>query len=221
MTDLPSLYDGPHSSIVGATGSGKSTLAAALYREAPGVAIYIDPSGDETVRGRTIDYSAGETLEPSDLVESDRLRLIPPDGTGTEDDIRFMAGLQASLFAIGERIPHERGKFYVFVDEAHEMAPLNASGDNPVVRMAKRGRSHNIRLFLVSQSPADMSKKAVKQVRYHVIFALNDYSLDYLKRYGLPSDAVDDRVGSPDGHKFVVYDGYELSGPMKLDSSAV
>lgn len=222
--EIPEVYDGPHSSIVGATGSGKSTLAKALFDAAPGTAIYVDPSGNDMEATRAdfnIRLNEGDALQPEAFAENRRIRIVPPDGTGTEDDFAAMSGLQRLLFDIGENIPHERGKFYVFIDEAHEVAPLSASGKNPVVRMAKRGRAHNIRLFLVSQSPADMSKKAVKQVRYHVVFALNDYSLDYLKRYGMPAESVEAAVESPDTHKFVIYDGYDLSGPYRLDSAYV
>lgn len=214
------IYDGPHSSVVGATGSGKSTLAASLYRNAPGVAVYVDPSGDENVPGHTVDLRE-TTFDPADMAEHSRIRVILPDGTGTDDDRVAMSRIQQILFELGNEIPNEKGRFYLFIDEAHEVAPLNADGDNPVVRLAKRGRSHNVRLFLISQSPADMSKKAVKQVRYHVVFALNDYSLDYLKRYGMPDEKVKSAVGSPDDHKFIIYDGYDLDGPFKLDESEV
>lgn len=219
MPDI-NLYDGPHSTVVGATGSGKSTLAAALYRNAPGVSIYIDPSGDETVPGETVDLRETE-FDASVFADSRRVRVILPDGTGTEADMRAMDTIQQTLFALGSEIPNENGRFYLFIDESHEVAPLGAGGDNPVVRIAKRGRSHNIRLFLVSQSPADLSKKAVKQVHYHTVFALNDYSLDYLKRYGMPSEKVEEMVGRPDAHKFVIYDGYDLDGPYRLDESEV
>lgn len=217
MSELPDLYDGPHSDIVGTTGSGKTTLAARLYDNAPGVAIYVDPSGEVPVGGRVVDMSDGDAFDPAVLAENRRVVIIPPDGTGTEADLRFMNRLQEALFAIGDEIPHNRGRFYLFVDEAHEFAPLHADGDNPIIRIAKRGRKRNIRLFMVSQSPADMSKKAVKQMEYHVIFAVNDYDADYLKRYGMPADEVKAAVGSPDEHKFVVYDGFNLSGPFRLD----
>lgn len=217
MTELPDLYDGPHADIVGTTGSGKTTLAARLYDNAPGVAIYVDPSGEVPVGGRVVDMSDGDAFDPAVLAENRRVVIVPPDGTGTEADMRFMNRLQEALFAIGDEIPHNRGRFYLFVDEAHEFAPLHAEGDNPIIRMAKRGRKRNIRLFMVSQSPADMSKKAVKQMEYHVIFAINQYDGDYLKRYGMPSDEIREAVGSPDEHKFVVYDGFAVSGPFRLD----
>lgn len=225
MTDgIPEIYDGPHSSIVGATGSGKSTLAKSMFDAAPGTAIYVDPSGADMDASRAdvnIDLSDGDSYDPEIFAEARRIRIIPPDGTGTDEDFAAMSALQSLLFDIGENIPHENGKFYVFVDEAHEVAPLGAPGDNPIVRIAKRGRSHNVRLFLISQSPADMSKKAVKQVHYHVVFALNDYSLDYLKRYGMPSEAVESSVDGPGSYKFVIYDGYDLTGPFRLDEAYV
>ena len=217
-TEIPDLYDGPHTSIVGTTGSGKSTLAIALFENAPGRAIYVDPTGDEDVRAdATLDLREDQ-FNPAIFAENRRIRLILPDGTGTDADMAAMAAIQISLFEIGSEIPHEDGRFYLFIDEAHEVAPLHADGDNPVIRIAKRGRSHNVRLFLISQSPADMSKKAVKQVYYHTVFALNDYSLDYLKRYGMPDETVESAVGSPKDHKFVIYDGYRVDGSYRLDS---
>lgn len=215
------LYDGPHVDIVGATGSGKSTVANSLYKHAPATAIYIDPSAEEEVQGTTIDYRDGETFDAQVLGESRRIRIIPPHGTGTEEDMEMMAELQAVLFQLGGSISHQDGRFYVFIDEAHEFTPLHAEGTNPVVRMAKRGRKRNIRLFLVSQSPADMSKKAVKQMNYHMVFALNDYSIDYLKRYGMPADAVKRATGHKDEHKFVIWDGFDLTGPYRLDEKHV
>lgn len=214
------IYDGPHSTVVGATGSGKSTLAASLYRNSPGVAIYVDPSGDETVRGHTVDLR-DETFDPALMSEHRRIRVILPDGTGTERDMAAMDKIQETLFALGSEIPNEDGRFYLYIDEAHEVAPKDADGHNPVVRLAKRGRSHNVRLFLISQSPADLSKKAVKQVHYHVIFAVNDYSKRYLKMYQMPADRIAEAVGDPGTHRFVVYDGYNLGGPFKLDDSEV
>lgn len=215
--ELPDLYEGPHVDIVGTTGSGKTTLAARLYDEAPGVAIYVDPSGEVPVGGYTIDMSDGETFDPAILAEHSRIVIIPPDGTGTEADMNFINRLQSVLFALGDEIPGEDGRFYVFVDEAHEFAPLHADGSNAIIRMAKRGRKRNMRLFMVSQSPADMSKKAVKQMEYHVIFAVNEYDADYLKRYGMPADRIRETVGRPEEHQFVVYDGFDLRGPFRLD----
>lgn len=215
--ELPDLYDGPHSDIVGATGSGKTTLAARMYENAPGVAIYVDPSGEVPVNGAVVDMSEGEAFDPSVLAENRRIVIIPPDGAGSEADMRFIEQLQSALFSIGDEIPHNDGRFYVFIDEAHEFAPLHADPSNPIIRMSKRGRKRNIRLFMVSQSPADMSKKAVKQMKYHVIFAVNDYDSEYLDRYGMPADEIKERLGRPDEHRFVIYDGFDLDGPFKLD----
>ena len=90
MSELPDLYDGPHADIVGTTGSGKTTLAARMYENAPGVAIYVDPSGEVPVGGYVVDMSDGDAFDPADLAEHRRIVVIPPDGTGTEADMRFM-----------------------------------------------------------------------------------------------------------------------------------
>lgn len=216
------LYNSPHADIVGATGSGKSTLALALFEAAPGVAFYVDPSGDETGVGDvTIDYSEGEHFDPAILQEHNRIRIIPPHGTGTDEDMAFLNAFTAQLFELGEALPHDKGRFFVFVDEAHEFAPLHAPGDNPLIRIAKRGRKRNIRFYPVSQSPADMSKKMVKQMNYHVVFALNNYSIDYLKNYGMPADEIKATVGHKSEHKFVIFDGFDLYGPFKLSEDYV
>lgn len=215
------LADGPHTTIAGVTGSGKSTFAHALHKATPGVSIYVNPDAERGVAGVTIDMSKGDALDLSIIQDASRINLIPPDGTGTEADMDAIERLQAGLFALGENIPHDEPRFFVFIDEAHEFAPLHTEGDNPVVRLMKRGRRHNCRVFIVSQSPADLSKKAVKQSNYHVVFAVNDYSESYLKRIGLPAEAIKTTVGAPENHRFVVYDGYNVVGPLKLKEEYV
>lgn len=208
------IYDGPHTDIVGTTGSGKSSLAKHLYREAPGYGIYVNTGAESDVPGHTVDISRGDTWDISLLNDHSRLNVIPEGEP--EADAELMARIQADLFALGENIDHERGRFYVFVDEAHEYAPLSAEGDNPVVRMAKRGRRHNVRLFPISQAPADLSKAVVREANYHVIFAIGTYSENYFKNYGMPADEIQEAVGKPSEHKFVIYDDFEVYGPFRL-----
>lgn len=213
--DFPgNVYDGPHTDIVGTTGSGKSSLAKHLYRNAPGFAIYVNTGAESDVTGHTVDLARGDTFDISLLSEHSRLNVIPVGEP--EADMELMAEIQAGLFRLGENIPHEKGRFYVFVDEAHEYAPLSAAGDNPVVRMAKRGRRHNIRLFPISQAPADLSKAVVREANYHIIFAIGTYSENYFKNYGMPADEIQEKVGKPDEHKFIIYDDFDVFGPYRL-----
>lgn len=213
MNDI-NIYDGPHTDIVGTTGSGKSSLAKHLYREAPGFAVYVNTGAESDIPGHTVDIAKGDDWDISLLNDHSRINLIPVGEP--EADAELMRRLQADLFALGENIPHENGRFYVFVDEAHEYAGLQAEGDNPVVRMAKRGRRHNVRLFPISQAPADLSKAVVREANYHVIFAIGTYSENYFKNYGMPAEEIRNRVGHKDEHKFVIYDDFEISGPFRL-----
>lgn len=210
------IYDGPHTDIVGTTGSGKSSLAKHLYREAPGYAVYINTGAETDVSGLTVDVARGDTWSPELLSESRRINVIPAGEP--EADMELIAQIQTDLFALGEAIGHEKGRFYVFVDEAHEYAPLSAAGDNPVVRMAKRGRRHNVRLFPISQAPADLSKAVVRECNYHVIFAIGTYSENYFKNYGMPADEIREAVGHKDNHRFVIYDDFEVHGPYRLSA---
>ena len=208
------LYDGPHTDIVGTTGSGKSSLAKYLYRECPGIGIYINTGAESDVSGYTVDIANGDAWDISLIHEHDRINLIP---TGDpETDVELLNVIQNDLFAVGSEIEHDKGRFFVFVDEAHEYAPLSAEGDNPVVRMAKRGRRHNVRLYPISQAPADLSKSVVRECNYHVIFAIGTYSENYFKRYGMPADEIRTAIGHKDEHKFVVYDDFELHGPFRI-----
>lgn len=212
------LFDGPHTDIVGTTGSGKSTFARHLYRESPGVAIYVNTGAESGVDGHTVDISRGDTFDPKDFAEHRRINLIP---AGDESDEDLIRAVQETLFNLGKEIPHEKGRFYVFIDEAHEYAPLQADKNNPVVRMAKRGRRHNVRLFPISQSPSDLSKAVVRECNYHVIFAIGTYSENYFKNYGMPADEIRAAVGHKDEHKFVVYDDFDVHGPYRLSSEAL
>ena len=212
------IYDGPHTDIVGTTGSGKSTLALHLYESAPGIAIYVNTDAEAGVPGYTVDIGRGDRFDASVFAEHSQINFIPP---GDETDIEVLEDLQKTLFELGENIPHESGRFHVFVDEAHEYAGNSADKTNPLVRMAKRGRRHNVRLFPISQSPSDMSKQVVRECNYHIIFAIGTYSENYFKSYGMPADKIRNAVGHKDEHKFVVYDDFEVHGPYRLSASEV
>lgn len=219
--DRADLYDGPHVGVVGATSSGKTTLSIHLYENAPvGKAIFFHQDPNDTMAADVVvDYSNGDTWDLSVLQEGNRIEILAP---ADEDSARVVLGqIQADLFEIGRQIPHDNPRFYLFVDEAHEYAGLNAEADNPLVRVAKRGRRHNIRLFVISQSPADVSKKVLKQANYHVIFAMGTFSKTYFDTYSIPFDDVRDALGDPEEHRFMVFDDFKLYGPFKLPPEAI
>lgn len=212
------LYAGPHTGVVGTTGSGKSTFAKHLYEEAPGIGIYVNTGAEGDVPGYTVDIERGDTFDPAVMDEHRRINLIP---AGDESDMELLTQLQEILFAIGSEIPHERGRFFVFVDEVHEYAGLSAEPDNPVVRMAKRGRRHNVRLYPISQSPSDVSKSVLRECSYQIIFAIGTYSENYFRTYGMPADEIRNAVGHKNEHKFVIWDDFDFYGPYKLDSAVI
>lgn len=223
MTDFnrAELYDAPHVSIVGATGSGKTTLGIHLYENVPtGKAIFVHQDPNDTMDADVrIDYERGDEWDLQALREGDHIEIIMPmDEERATDEL---ARLQTDLFDIARQIPHDKPRFYVFVDEAHEYAGINAQDDNPLVRMAKRGRRFNIRLFLLSQSPADVSKKAMKQASFHVIFPIGTFSKTYFDTYKIPFDEVKMKVGAPKSHKWVVWDDFAVRGPFKLPQEVV
>ena len=218
MTFEGDIYDGPHTSVVGTTGSGKSTLALHLYESAPGIAIYVNTDAESGVPGHTVDIGKGDRFDASIFNDHRRINLIPAGDSG---DLELLAVLQATLFEVGDNIPHEDGRFYVFVDEAHEYAGNHADKDNPLVRLAKRGRRHNVRLFPISQSPSDMSKAVVRECNYHIIFAIGTYSENYFRTYGMPADEIQEKVGHKSEHRFVIYDDFEVHGPYRLNSGVV
>lgn len=219
--DRSDLYDAPHVGVVGATGSGKSTLGFHLFEHTPtGKAVFIvnDPN-DTPAAGHVVDYEKGGSWDVRLFQEHERVVLVmPPDESQA---LTVLREIQRDLFALGRQMNHDKPRFYVFVDECHEFADNNADDDNPLIRMAKRGRRYNCRLFMLSQSPADVSKKALKQADYQCVFALGTYEKTYFGTYGMPYDEITEKVGHKDEHRFIVWDDYEVHGPYKLPPGAV
>lgn len=221
MFERADLFDAPHVSIVGATGSGKTTFAMHLFENIPvGKALFIHQDPNDTMDAEVrIDYEHGDSWDVAMLQKFDSIDIVMPmDEDAAREEL---ARIQSDLFTIARNIPHDKPRFYVFVDEVHEYADLHADDENPVVRMAKRGRRFNTRLYMISQSPADVSKKAMKQASYHVIFAIGTFSKTYFDTYRIPFEDVRKMVGSPEDHNFVVWDDFELHGPMSLDAEVV
>ena len=79
--------------------------------------------------------------------------------------------------------------YVVVIDEAHLFVPEGeGSPCKQIIREGVRiGRHHGIALVLMTQSPVDIDKRAIRQCNTRLVFALEPDQLDAIR--GVRSDA--------------------------------
>lgn len=106
-----------------------------------------------------------------------------------------------------------RGDVVFVCDEAQEYAPQGGA-PGPLEQVARRGRSKGVWLWAVSQHPADLSKKVMRQLGKVFLFEM-PWSSPYFATYKIPQDELKERLAAGGAYSYCVWDGLDLSGPFK------
>ena len=196
-----------HRGFFGSTGSGKTTLAEYMGRQSDGLVVFFNAQ-EESLRSA---WAA--------CGKNDRLDVVVPSGRAalrnyipSADD--EMAQLELNVL-VNRMFALPATKTVLIVDEAQVYAP-EGKDQGALQKVARRGRRYNIELWTVSQHPADISKKVVRQLHEHYIFELR-YSDEYLKKYGIDADKLHQIHKERGKYSYAVWNGADLRGCDPLD----
>lgn len=192
-----------HEFVCGLPGSGKTHHAIRLAREHRGAVIVVDPQDDPDLPWPRADASNswGQIWEAAGR---GGVRFVP-----AMDDQR--ANRELRLIAQRLLHPHQR-ELLVVVDEAHIYAP-EGKPVGPLHQLARRGRRFGVRLVLISQRPADLSKGLVLLSARHTIFT--SFEGPYLSKYGINGEELRRRLLAGGEHAYCTWDMATLQGPFR------
>lgn len=197
-----------HRLVVGTTGSGKTVYARHRALEHRGPVIVLDPQDDADAWPYPRADYRNTWSQIWRAARAGGVVYVP-----SAND--YIARLEADMLL--QRLfdyYKDDAPVLVVADEAHAFAP---EGGRPSLlwQIARRGRTWGIWLLAVSQSPADLTKKVVKQCARHVVFALTDFETPYFERYHLPIETIRARLAQGGQYSYVEWDGQDLRGPFR------
>ena len=97
------------------------------------------------------------------------------------------------LFRIGAHLPKRTIWCNLFVDEAHEIAPLH-DDNNPLNRIATKGLRYGIALTCMTQRPASLHNTTLTQAKNHFFFNINFYETPYFSKFKLPFEQIEEHI---------------------------
>jgi len=199
-----------HLFINGITRSGKTYFANYLHKNFEGTSIFVtDPQENETsiygfeMNRKTRNY---EQLEEYD----NKIKYQPH--WNEEYALKEIEALYNMSSKVTEPIR-------IFIDEIHLYAPQELRKRSVIDKMFKTGLKSNVQIVGISQSPSDVRKKLIKQIRTHLIFETNIYEHDYLKTKGIPIEKIE-KLNRIDYGLFK-FSGKQLTGPFQLSNGKI
>lgn len=172
-----------HIGVLGATRSGKTYFSdKKIHRAFKGPSIFCHFHDPQT----TI---SGAQADKNDSVEVLRAGILIKKA---KINYELSSNPAQALKEIG-LIYHYAKKFntwvQIIIDEAHRLIPEGGK-QNIIDDAIRDGLKHKVRIVLISQSPADIRKKSLKQVDTLYIFRLNVWEDSYLKDKGMDPQEV-------------------------------
>ncbi|MBT9145816.1 MAG: hypothetical protein DDT42_01693 [candidate division WS2 bacterium] len=82
--------------------------------------------------------------------------------------------------------------YVIFIDEAHLFVPQDESSKQIIRESVRIGRHHGICIVLITQSPMDIDKKAIRQCNTRLLFAIEPDQLQSIQ--GVKADATQEMI---------------------------
>jgi DNA helicase HerA-like ATPase len=205
LTPAPGLLDDGHLVILGLTGSGKSYLMHRLIEQWEGATFTVDPQ-DEGLPGDLV--TRRNTL--GDIVRELKAggRLVYAPRTSIPAARKVMDAL-VPVFLNWEKW---EPPLLVTIDEAQIFAPEGRY--SMLEDVALRGRKWQVRLALVTQRPAELSKGVITQCAKQVIFE-TAWEAPYFTQRGIPMDQAQALLQQGGQYSYVVHQNGRLAGPYR------
>lgn len=194
-----------HELNIGITRSGKTYNAfeQVKHSSAPSIYYNIKKQPIEVVKKYIeVDASITQRQLYHAMKHYKLINFIPSDSAAHRK--HEIAGIVKLAFAYG-------GPVNLIWDEAWEYIPQNTQ-ESPVFTVARRGASEGIKNIILSQSPADIDKKAVKQCEIIRVFRLNEWDYRYLKTVGFDGEKINLMLESAPQYSHVLL----ANGKMEL-----
>lgn len=206
---------GKHTVIIGSTDSGKSTFAEHLFMKNPYKSIYYDVQEERNPKSnKAVLLEGGFNLEALKRYN----RIVIYAKFNSEQRKAELTNITNILFKLGKYYPRRRVWCVLFVDEAHEIAPLHEN-NNPLNFVFTKGLSYGIAGVAITQRPALLNNTVLTQAKNHFIFNINFYETPYFSKFKLPFDEIEEHIKND--YHFARWDGKQFTkyAPLNLNKS--
>jgi hypothetical protein len=187
-----------HEAIFGLTRSGKTWHVCARADNWPGPVLYVNLQDQVLEVGAWTRAGMHDSLPL--MVKSRRARINYVPNEDLRIARREVAALVNFLMRQGHVWPVP---ILVILDEADEFSPEGQLW-TPGIRLAARGGKHNVWVWLATQFPAQLSKKAVRNC-FRCVYFPSPGLAAYLNEKKLPGDQIEARLLEAPKYSFVTF----------------
>lgn len=197
-----------HTTVVGLTQEGKTYAVTKSLLLKPQGALFFNTKRDEPpVKGYT-------EIRDGDEISIGRLyRMLEKGRKVAYWPSRVEAARSRELAYIIDAIyAHGKADIIIAVDEVHL---FDKRGQKKLEELATTGLGLGYKGVFLSQRFANISKTLVTQSLEKVIFR-TEMEGPYFRTYGLPQEAIREKLEQGGKYSFVIYDSKDLRGPFRV-----
>lgn len=188
MSETPHFDPNANVFISGATRGGKTVTANHQHAEFSGLSIFFNSEEESNIVGFRV-RSPKELLEGIKRVGwNGTFDYVPraQTGDGLQDELN---ALQPLLFRLAD-MKNRDHPMQIVVDECQDYAPQGGA-ENGLHVLVRKGLKRNIKVVLLSQDPATVSKTVIRQCYYKVwCGGFDPYYQPYFDTYKLPTELI-------------------------------
>lgn len=199
------LTDDKHIFISGQTGSGKTYFSEYLMNIYKGSVLFFNSQRHLSKSSQTktnfisITGQTDTKIIKKAIDKNFKINYLPSENRETAKKeldyiIDFLFHLKLSK------------RLLIVIDEIADYAPQSLGlKENSPSFLARRGRSYNLKMVGITQTPADVSKSITKQCGYHIIFLLNFYEEAYFSNFKINSKEMAERIKNNGKYSFAYF----------------